>query len=202
MKDLHKHYVIILPGLGNETERIKQATSFWNKYDIAIIVYDFDWHSKSDNFSSLLMRLLDTIDNLNPKQNKISLIGCSAGGSLAINAFAQNRQIHKIINVCGRLRKGPEKGFRSFKNMTRSSQMFANSVEVSETNLKTLTNRDKKRIMSMKPLLGDELVPGDTVTVDGAKNITLPSIEHVLTIGAALTIFSKIIINFLKSDFC
>ena len=57
---------------------------------------------------------------------------------------------------------------------------------------------DKKRIMTIRPLLGDELVPGNTATIIGAQNITLPTGEHLLTIGAALTIFGKRIIDFLK----
>jgi hypothetical protein len=51
-----------------------------------------------------------------------------------------------------------------------------------------------------KSYLGDELVPADTAVLDGGQNITIPTIEHSLSIYLALSIFFKPIINFLESD--
>lgn len=54
--------------------------------------------------------------------------------------------------------------------------------------------------MTVRPLLGDELVPADTAVIEGANNITVPSIEHVISIAASLTIFSTPLLSFLQQE--
>src|SRR3989339_119063 len=185
------HYVIIIPGLSNDTTKVKIATSFWRKYNLQPLIYPFNWHKKNTDFTESLSKLLNLISKLSQNQNKVSLVGCSAGGSTVLNAFYKNNNVYKIVNVCGRLRKGMQKGFRSYGTRTKSSKLFAESVELCEKRIDNLSEIDKKRIMTIRPLLGDELVPGNTATIIGAQNITLPTGEHLLTIGAALTIFGK-----------
>lgn len=194
-----KHYVIFIPGLGNDTNIIRIATLFWRKYNLKPLVYPFNWHEKNTNFQRNLSKLSNLISKLSQDQCKVSLVGCSAGGSVALNAFYENNKVSKIVNVCGRLRKGTQKGFRSFTARTKSSKLFAESVELCEERTDSLSEVDRKMIMTIRPLLGDELVPGNTTTINGAKNITLPTGEHLITIGVSLTIFAKRIINFLKN---
>ncbi|MCX6794225.1 MAG: hypothetical protein NTY06_03950, partial [Candidatus Gottesmanbacteria bacterium] len=105
--------------------------------------------------------------------------------------------IHRVVNICGRLRVSPTTGFRSFASRTKSSPAFAQSVKLFEKREGDLQAADKKRMMTVRAMFGDELVPSDTATVDGAYNIAIPTTEHVLTIAAALTVFSKPIIKFL-----
>lgn len=45
-------------------------------------------------------------------------------------------------------------------------------------------------MMSVRALLSDELVPSQTAVVEGVVNRTVPAGEHVVSIGAALTVFS------------
>ncbi len=54
--------------------------------------------------------------------------------------------------------------------------------------------------MTVRAMLGDELVPSDTTLLKDAYNIQVPTIEHMLSIAASLTIFSKRLIDFLLSD--
>jgi len=146
-----------------------------------------------------LERLIDLIDEQLNKREKVSLVGTSAGGSAVINAFAERRdKVHRVINVCGRLREGTQTGFRSFKERTKSSPPFAQSIEFCETHLESLTENDKRKIMTVRSMFGDELVPSDTVIIEGANNIQVPAPEHVFTITTALTLFSKRLIDFLK----
>ena len=52
--------------------------------------------------------------------------------------------------------------------------------------------------MTVRAMFGDELVPPETATVDGAHNIHVPTGEHMLSIGAALTLYSGPLISFLN----
>jgi len=66
--------------------------------------------------------------------------------------------------------------------------------------LSQLSDTDKQKIMTVTAMFGDELVPPDTTMLEGAYNTRVPTAEHVLSIGAALTVFSKPLIIFLIKD--
>lgn len=53
--------------------------------------------------------------------------------------------------------------------------------------------------MTVRAMFGDELVPPETTIVQGANNTVVPTPEHMLSIGAALTVFSHPLIAFLKA---
>ncbi len=195
-----KHFVIIIPGLGDEVGTLQKVTSHWKKYGLEPVMHSVGWRDGKNEFLPKLARLIVLIDRLAKDGAIVSLVGTSAGGSAALNAFIERRNvIHGVINVCGRLRTGPEKGFRSFQSKTASSPAFAQSVKLVEANEVNLTTRDRQKIMTVRALFGDELVPADTTILVGAYNATVPTPEHVLSIGAALTLFSKPLIAFLKA---
>lgn len=196
-----KHSVVVVPGLGDDISRLKWATDHWHKQGLEPIVHSVGWRNFETEFKPKLERLDSLIDQLVDKGDMVSLVGTSAGGSAVINAFFERRDvIHKVINVCGRLRKGTQTGFRSFEARSASSPAFAQSVQLCETNLESLTDIDKQKIMTVRAMFGDELVPPDTTIVKGALNIQVPTPEHVLSIGAALTVFSKPLIIFLAGN--
>jgi hypothetical protein len=196
---LHQR-AIIIPGLGDETYFIKLITYHWRGSGIFPYVYSVGWQNNKD-FRPKLMQLIACIDRFIAQGEKVSLIGTSAGASAALNAFAlRKKSIHKMINICGRLRVGPRTGFRSFQSKTAGSSSFAQSVQLAQKNEKKLDLDDRKKIMTIRPWLCDELVPSETVPINHARNIILPIPEHVLCIGAALTVFSNKLIAFLNTE--
>ena len=70
-------------------------------------------------------------------------------------------------------------------------------MQLFERSESKLTIHDREKVLTIRPLI-DEIVPTSTVTIKNAKNIRIPCIEHALSITAAMTIFSKSIITFLK----
>lgn len=198
MSKLHK--VIIIPGLGdNGTRPIELATNHWRRHGLEPYIHLVGWRDGEKSFEPKLKRLLKLVDSFIKTGDRLSLVGTSAGGSAALNVFAlRKNRVHRIVNVCGRLRVGPETGFRSFSNQSKTSSSFAESVRCSEKVQKSFSDNDKKRIMTVKAMFGDEFVPPETVTIEGAKNIEIPTIEHMLSISLSLTLFSRVIIDFLK----
>lgn len=192
------HLAIIIPGLGDDsnssTKRIEYAVKHWEKYKITPLVHKVSWRD-GNHLEPKLSVLLKRIDSLG-KNHFISLVGTSAGASMAFNAYLERKDVvQKIVNVCGRLRTGDHK-IRSLENMAKTSLAFKQSVQAFEKREKELTDQDKKKILTIRPFFGDELVPADTVSVEGAVNkvVYLPS--HVLGIGYALR-FSREIPNFI-----
>ena len=194
------HVVIVVPGLGDVDKAIAITTGFWKLFGLTPIVFPMEWKLQTNNFQSKLKKLISLIDTEVDKGNKVSLLGTSAGASIVLNAFIQRtKSIHKVVNVCGRLRPGPSIGFRSFANMTKGFPSFAESVITSGKNESKLNINDRKRIMTIRPLFGDQYVPKETVYLNGAKNITIPTVEHSSTIAMCLTFLSGTTISFLKS---
>lgn len=197
-----EHRVIVIPGLGDEVNKISWAVSHWRKYDLEPFVQRMGWHDGEQDFQPKLRTLLKMIDQYVEDDDRVSLVGCSAGGSAVLNAFFERRDVvHRVINVCGRLRKGNQRSFRSFKTRTVSSPSFAQSVRLFESREDLLSESDREKVMTVIALLGDELVPADTTVLRGAYNTIVPAPEHVLSIAMALTIFSHPLITFLtKKD--
>src|SRR6185369_1356332 len=164
------HIVIIVPGLGDKTEPIKWATRHWNEYGLEPVVHSIGWRKGEKHFAPKLEKLFLLIDILTQEGNKVSLVGTSAGASAVLNAFLKRKsKIHKVVSVCGRLRKGEENGFRSFEKRSVSSVAFQESVLMFENNEQKLTKKDKKKIMTISAIF-DELVPAEKSFIKGATN--------------------------------
>jgi len=198
---IKEHSVIIIPGLGDDVIALERLTNHWQKSSLIPVIHSVGWRDKEKDFYPKLNRILVLIDQLVANDNVVSLIGTSAGGSAVLNAFIERRDVvNKVINVCGRLRKGPLDGLRSFQSKTSSSPAFAQSVILAEEKIGVLSNQERQRIMTVRPLFGDELVPSSTTTIDGAVSTIIPTTEHMLSIGAALSVFSAPLIRFLLEE--
>jgi hypothetical protein len=196
-----KHTLILIPGLGDDANKLSVITKYWKKYGFKLIINPFGWGDKSTIFEDKLNKLLELIDKNARSVEKISLIGTSAGGSAGINAFCLRKSvINKVINICGRLKVGDTKGFRSYKTRTASSPAFASSVKICESNLKSLSRKDLSKILTIRAKYGDELVPSETTIIEGATNIELPTLGHLLSITMALTVYASKIRKFLDYE--
>jgi hypothetical protein len=193
-----KSCVIIIPPLGTDPKMGEKMTQNWlEKYAIKPINWQYFWGKNDDNYETRLKKLIGEIDKLNEQGFVVSLIGLSAGGSVAINAFLQRKkQIKKVINICGRLYAGKIKFPKSEKS-NDNNFLFKESVKKCEENLKSLNVDDKEKILTVRPLW-DEFAPTEYAMIEGVKNIKVFSVEHVLTILLSMTIYKNKIFDFLK----
>lgn len=197
MSNSEHHQVIIIPGLGDRTAFIEKATLNWRKRGLEPEVVPFCWGDASSSFDDKLSYLLTIVDQRATK-GEVSLVGTSAGGSAAVNALLERPdQIMRVVNICGRLKRGLG-GLRSLERMSSSNPAFRHSVELLEDRMKSVTPEQRLRMMTVRALLGDEYVPADTIAIPGSNNIVIPTGEHIFSIGAALTVFSKPILDFLQ----
>lgn len=195
-----EHHVIIGPGLDGRINQLRFITRNWQrKYGLIPEIIPIIWKDNKP-FKERLTKITDRIDSLVNKGYLVSLVGCSASGSAMLNAFIERKNvINKVVNLDGFLRPGNSRGFRSFERRTAKSPAFRESVLRFEKLESTLTAKDKRKILTVRPLFGDELVPADTVTIQGALNKTVPMGEHILSIATALVLYRPII-AFLKED--
>lgn len=205
MKNLinSKHYVIIIPGLGDnysgiQIKLIKLALKIWRGQRLEPIIHIVGWRDKRIDFSAKLKKLIALIDDLHNQGHAVSVVGYSAGGGFALNAFYERRGIIKgAVSICGRLRDGGHKGFRSLKLRSIVSPAFLQSVRMWESREPDLTEAERARIMTVSALW-DQLAPRDTTSVVGAHNLIFPTVGHITTGAMALAVLSKPVIKFLK----
>ncbi|MBI5123046.1 hypothetical protein HZA75_04270 [Candidatus Roizmanbacteria bacterium] len=155
------------------------ATNHWRRHGLEPIIHSVGWHNEIKELQPKLQTLVRMIDQYATDEDRVSLVGCSAGGSMALNAFFERKHmVHRVINVCGRLRIGSQSGFRSFDARTASSPPFAESVKLFERRESLLSNQDRQKVMTVRALFGDELVPADTTILRGAYNTVIPTPRH------------------------
>lgn len=178
-----EHHLVIVPGLSDQSLLQKKAMEllplYWKRYGVVGHVVAPNWED-GESFKIKLRKILKVIDKLVDKGYEVSVLGLSAGGSAALNAFAERKKVlGGVVNGTGRLREG--RNVRpSLAWAARNSQAFAESVLLFEhKNEPTLAKSDRKKIMTLRPLL-DEVVPSPTVAVPGADNRTIPVVGHLL----------------------
>jgi len=185
--------VIIGPGMDGKIGGLKFITRNWSeKYNLFPEIIQINWKD-GRGLKPKLKKVTDLIDSFVRNGDSVSLIGCSASGSLMLNAFVERKDvIQKVINLDGFLRPGNAKGYRSFDKRSAKSVAFRESVLRFEKLEPILTPKDRKKILTVRPLF-DELVPPETVMVRGALNRQIPMVEHVLNIAMALVVYDPVI---------
>ncbi len=195
------HTIILVPGLGDTHPLsrfvLRLATLRWQQAGFKVAIHRVGWRD-GGSYAAKLRTLVEHIDQL-ADEGPLSLIGTSAGASLALNSFLERpRSINKVINVCGRLRAGHHY-WRSLGRMAQTSSAFKTSVETFEKNESELSASDRARILTVRPFFGDELVPQDTAAMPGATNrwIYLPG--HMAGIFWSL-LLAEPLWEFLRSE--
>lgn len=185
-------------GLRDNGMEMTVATTWWKKEGLEPIVFKPNWED-DEGARPKLTRLLKLVDEKS-RSEKIFILGISAGASLAMNVFLQRpEKIEKMVSLCGRLRMGFSKNIitRELQKQTLENKAFAESVMLLEKNVYKLKGKDKKRILTVSAKFGDELIPIETSQMVGAKNILIPTPEHILSIFLGLTFNFKPIKDFL-----
>lgn len=177
--------IIVVTGLGDNGVATELATKGWKNLGFEPIMFIPEWE-KDEGIEPKIRRLTDLVD----KEGKVIMLGISAGASLAMNVYIQKLdKVEKMVSVCGRLRLGWTDNVISKKlqHNTLKNIAFKDSVKLLSKNVRKLSVEDKKRILTISSELGDELIPLKTSQLDGATNILIPTIGHLITITSALT---------------
>ncbi len=192
-----KHNLVFVPGLGGVTLGFTLVSRLWKRYGFVVHIHDMGLRDGENTFVPKLKKLVLLIDTLHKHGDLVSLLGTSAGASAVLNAYYERKEsIHRVVNVCGRLRSGIHV-YPSLGAASRNSPAFKESVLLFEKRERLFTKIERSKVLTMRALF-DELVPSSTSILRGAINIQIPSVEHVLSIVSALTIYNRPIRAFLR----
>jgi pimeloyl-ACP methyl ester carboxylesterase len=190
------HYVIYLPGFGdtNNSQVQIRLLNRWRKFGVEPRFQSINW-SNNENFESKLARILEDVDELIKQKHKVSLVGISAGATMAINTFsARKDNIDKVVFICGKI-NNPQNVRQYY---FQKNPAFKESLEQAAVNLQKLDEKDKSKMLSIHPIY-DEVVYVRDAKLAGAKSKTIFSVEHALSIFLALSLYKKVAINFIKA---
>lgn len=180
------HHLIFIPGAGDHTFWLTKILPLYK--GVTTEIHVFGWQTDTPSLIEKQQALLDKIDARFAEGKQISLVGTSAGARAAINALAVRRdKIHKVVSVCGRIRTGP---YLNRLTPFEQKHISVRALKECEQNLSTLTDQDRVKILTIRPLY-DDVVPVDTVPIPGATNIVIPSILHSLSIAVALAWYRR-----------
>jgi hypothetical protein len=190
------HHVIYVPGLDDQRKGYEILINRWSIYSVIPHVHRVGWKDGENDFEPKLQRLIAEVKRYNKRGHIVSLVGGSAGGSAVLNTFLGVPEINAVVNICGRLKAGNNVS-PTLEQAAGKSPAFKQSVELFERREPNMKEEQRKRVLTLTPLW-DEVVPRETVWLEGAVNKTMPSIEHMVSGLLGMTIFSPMVIGFVK----
>lgn len=180
--------VLYVNGLGNGavTRRERLMQKHWQKAGVTFEFARINWYD-GQNLGEKTKQVEDLLKVLSKRHKKVVLLGSSAGGSLALNVFAQNAKKKNIylVNAHGRLGEGNlhRLDYRTLEwaahlQSKQPSKSFYNSVLFCQNEtLPALTPTQRRRILVLKPVT-DFVVPLQTMNVPGASTWTTFAFGH------------------------
>lgn len=196
-----EHHIVYIPGLRDQSvgkHLVKLLPHFWDNRGFPIHVVFPHWE-EGNFFAPKLNKITEQVDQLISEGHRVSIIGQSAGGSAGLNAFCLRKEVlAAAINVTGRLKAGINVR-PTLEKAASKSPAFKESVLLFERgNEPDLAEKDRKRVLTIRPWW-DEVVPASTVSLQGAINLVAPMVEHSLGGIYIMSIYSRVLQDFLRS---
>lgn len=188
------HHVIYVLGLGDHRTRGQRlAPKYWQLFGVQGHTFVMKWGDK-ELFAPKLERLLALIDRLAADGSRVSLVGASAGASAVLVAFAARPdKVASVVCICGKINH-PE---TVSPHRYTENPAFKESLAELQRVLPRLSNRQRSRILSLRPFY-DDVVPVADMYIPGAHMRRIPAAGHVVSIVVALIFSAPFFIRFLK----
>ena len=190
-----RHYILYIPGLGDSYDGFRKfSIFFWRIFGVRTELIPMQWYD-GKNYEDKLIRVERAIKRAQSKGYTVSLIGESAGGSMAMNVFAHDESLYRLISLCG---------VNSYKTpisprIFQRGPAFKESVSILNDSQSIAIKTRVKRITVITALY-DPTVPIKSNIVSGARRVTIWSIGHLTTIVLCLTIFSFVLVREVKRE--
>lgn len=186
-----KHCVIYIPGLNDRADVARRyALKLWRLHGVKALLVPMRWYG-NEPYSKKKIRILEAIDKVEKQGYTVSLIGESAGASIAINIAAEHPSLHALATIAG----------VASPNATVSPSIYARSPVFKESmqNLQTSLYQLQPNNIITFSAKRDSVVNKKYSVINGATNITLPTAGHFFTIMACLTFKKQYIITSIKT---
>ena len=189
------NHALFIPGLGDKrTFGQDIAIQLWRLFGLRPHYLALGWH-KNVGLDAKLQPLLDLIAKLQSEGHVVSLVGASAGASAVINTYMKNKDIKRVIYICGKInRPGAVSSSYYSKNPD-----FEASLTKLQDNLKQLTPADKQKFLNIYPYV-DNVVPYPDTKIDGVAELKIPGWSHAVGIMCGIILGAPAIAKFIRKQ--
>ena len=184
------HYILYIPGLGDGYDGFRKfLLSFWRVLGVQTELVPMQWYD-GKIYDEKFARVEAAIKSAQSKGCRVSLIGESAGASMAMNVFARDTSLHKMMSLCGVNNSSIPISPRIYSK----SLAFKKSVSLLGD---SQSQAHIKRVISVTGFY-DPRVSVPKNIIPGAKHIKVWSIGHLTTIMLCLSLYSFVLIRAIK----
>jgi hypothetical protein len=185
-----KHLVIYIPGLGDHYDVVRRFfLFFWRIYGVKTQLVSMQWYDGRP-YEEKYERVEAAIENAQAEGYLVSLIGESAGASMAMNVFARRDSLHRMISLCGVNNYNTPISPRILKR----GPAFKSSVELLNDSQTTALASRAARVVSVTALR-DLVVSVEKNRMPGVRHVTVWSLGHLTTILLCLSAYSWLLIR-------
>jgi len=182
-----KRNLIIIPGLGDRRWYYGAFALIWRCFGFSTSVYVFGWNDELASLEEKNDPFLKTIASY--KDEGVSIIGVSAGGSAAINALiAYPDIVRAVITVSSPLHRFP----------SLRHKLLRQSVNKTEVGMDAAEEAVLRRILSVYGI-SDQTVPISNSQDVRVHKKQLPSHGHAQSIATALVLHVDALRQFIIS---
>lgn len=188
-----KHTIFYIPGLGDSYDDYREkALKGWSVFGVAATLVPMKWYD-GGTYEERFRYASGVIAEATARPGRVTVIGESAGGSMAINLFAANDRIDSLVTIAGVNTTSTPVAQRTL----RRGPAFATSRQYVDESLDAISDVRKRRIHTIRAW-SDNVVQPKYSQVAGAYNHSLWSVGHLSTIALCLTVLAGYIVYLAK----
>jgi len=189
-KASRRHYVIYISGLGDQYDDFRRLSlKLWRIWGVQTQLVPMQW-DKNTGFDEKYNRVNDAIEFAKKQGYTVSVVGESAGASMAINVASHRDDIHRVITICGTNNPQMKVAPRTLKR----SPVFGISMQKLT---KAVSRLDVKNTHTISARI-DNIVATKYTGIPGANNHRIFSFGHLFTVSLCLTFLSGYVVALIK----
>lgn len=182
-----KHHLIYIPGLGDHYDGLRRTALYmWGFWGVSTELVPMQWYG-GDSYQACFNRILAAIKRAEEKGYQVTLIGESAGASMAINVATAQPNLHGLITLCGVAH--PHATVSPL--IRKKSPAFNESLSYLAVSLPKLNMATTHCVRS----LFDFVVGKQVSLIEGAHHHTIWSGGHLLAISLCLSLYSGYVVR-------
>lgn len=188
-----KHTIFYIPGLGDGYDRYrKKALKGWSLFGVKPVLLPMNWYA-GGTYDEKFQHASRIIAKATASAGRVTIIGESAGGSMAINLFAADQRVDSLITIAGVNKTSAPVARRTL----RRGPAFATSRHYVDASLAAIPDERKRHIHTLRAW-SDNVVQSDYSQIVGAHNHRVWAVGHLFTITLCLTVLAGYVIYLTK----
>lgn len=174
-------HIIYISGLGDRYDWLRKlGLVLWRRSDTKVTHIPMKWEDVSETYDSKLLRIKAVIDTY--PDHSVTLVGESAGGSVAIAAFYKYRKnVEKLVTVCG-MNKGEGNVNPAYY---KKNPAFRSSMSAVDKVVLYLSEDEKKAMYIIYSSLDATVRPKHSL-ISGVRSTDLKIPGHLTSIAKVL----------------